>query len=122
MRGDEPGHDHCLAGSARLASRLAPGPVSSKRLRKRVNSGYPALAALCEADADRLAELVGAPHIIDGVEVVVEELSGQPGDAVIMHPLTLHAGVQNRRDRPRMMLAQSILAAPTSSRPGLAPN
>lgn len=106
----------CLAGSARLAARLAPGAVSSKRLRKRVSAGYPALAALCEAPADRLAALVGVRHVIDGVEVVVDEMSGEPGDAVIMHPLTLHAGVQNRRERPRMMLAQSILATPMSAR------
>jgi hypothetical protein len=102
----------CLAGSATLAHRLAPGLVSSKRLRKRLGVRYPALAALCDMPGDRLAGLVGVRQVIDGVEVVVEELSGQPGDAVIMHPLTLHAGIQNRRDRPRMMLAQSILAAP----------
>ena len=102
----------CLAGSATLAGRLAPRAVSSKRLRKRVRAAYPALAALCDTPGDRLAALIGVRQVIDGVEVVAEELSGQPGDAVIMHPLTLHAGFRNRRDRPRMMLAQSILAAP----------
>ncbi|HXQ12627.1 MAG TPA: phytanoyl-CoA dioxygenase family protein [Caulobacteraceae bacterium] len=115
------GGTFCIAGSATLAARLAPGAVSSKRLRKRVRARYPALAALCDTPCDRLPELVGVPHVIDGVEVVVEELSGQPGDAVIMHPLTLHAGAQNRRDRPRMMLAQSILAAPAGARSGLVP-
>jgi hypothetical protein len=102
----------CIAGSAALVARLAPGPVSSQRLRKRVRASYPALAALCDAPGDRLADMIGVRHEIDGVEVVITELSGEPGDAVIMHPLTLHAGVNNRRDRPRMMLAQSILGVP----------
>ncbi len=105
----------CIAGTATLAARLAPGPVSSKRLRKRVRAAHPALAALCDTPTECLAELIGVRQVIDGVEVVIEELSGEPGDAVIMHPLTLHAGFQNRRDRPRMMLAQSILAEPTGT-------
>ena len=83
-----------------------------------MRAGYPALAALCDAPGDHLADMIGARHEIDGVEVVIEELSGEPGDAVIMHPLTLHAGFQNRRDRPRMMLAQSILAEPTGDPAG----
>lgn len=108
----------CIAGTATLAARLAPGPVSSKRLRKRVRAAHPALAALCDTPTECLAELIGVRQVIDGVEVVIEELSGEPGDAVIMHPLTLHAGFQNRRDRPRMMLAQSILAEPTGDPAG----
>ncbi|HXQ46200.1 MAG TPA: hypothetical protein VN806_06260, partial [Caulobacteraceae bacterium] len=60
----------CLAGSATLAGRLAPGAVSSKRLRKRVRARYPALAALCDAPGDRLVDLIGVRQEIDGVELM----------------------------------------------------
>ena len=104
------GGTYCLAGSWRLAAAVAPGAVSSKRLRTRVNARYAFIGELAKARSEDLRAQVGVRHSVEGVEVWIEELTGEPGDAVLMHPLTMHAGSRNGRDRPRMMLAQSILA------------
>ena len=52
---------------------------------------------------------IGATHDADGIEVVVEELTGEPGDVVITHPWTFHAGISSRGTTPRMMLRHRIL-------------
>jgi hypothetical protein len=100
----------CLSGSAALAAANAPGGVASKRLRLRLKARYPWIAGLCAAAGDEVRPYLGAPEIVDGFTLEVVELTGQPGDAVLMHPLTMHGLAPNTLDRPRMMLATSILA------------
>lgn len=48
-----------------------------------------------------------------GIEVHVREMTGEPGDAVVMHPAMLHAVAPNGRNRPRLMLTQAL---PSSSK------
>jgi hypothetical protein len=45
---------------------------------------------------------------LDGVRVAVRELTGEPGDVVLMHPRTLHTPAPNTGDSPRMMLVEII--------------
>jgi hypothetical protein len=44
-----------------------------------------------------------------GIGVCVKELTGEPGDVYIMHPAMLHTPAGNALDRPRMMLAHTLL-------------
>jgi hypothetical protein len=44
-----------------------------------------------------------------GFPVRVEELTGEPGDVILMHPGMLHSGSPNVLSQPRMMLVQSIV-------------
>jgi ectoine hydroxylase-related dioxygenase (phytanoyl-CoA dioxygenase family) len=59
-------------------------------------------------DTDRLRRYLEVGAVIDGVQVRVEELTGQPGDAVIMHPRLLHTMAPNSLEGPRMMLLQFL--------------
>jgi hypothetical protein len=45
---------------------------------------------------------------IDGIDVRVEELTGEVGDVVLMHPWTFHAPAPNCSRRPRMMVSHSV--------------
>lgn len=46
--------------------------------------------------------------VIRGVPVRVEELTGEAGDVIVMHPRLLHAVAPNTLDTPRMMLLQFL--------------
>lgn len=53
-------------------------------------------------------DLIGATHDCNGIEVTVDELTGEPGDVVITHAWTLHAGASNIGASPRIMLGHRI--------------
>jgi len=82
--------------------------------------GFPRNRAASQFAADHswLASLggsagpVGVTHDADGIEVRVEELTGEPGDVVITHPWTLHAGITSQGTTPRIMLRHRILRSP----------
>jgi hypothetical protein len=61
---------------------------------------------------DRINRFMIEGATVDGVRLRVIELTGQPGDVVLMHPWALHAAVPNCAHYPRMMLGQSILRIP----------
>jgi len=46
--------------------------------------------------------------VLDGVQIAVRELTGEPGDVILMHPRTLHVTAPNTGDTPRMMLVEII--------------
>ena len=46
--------------------------------------------------------------IIDGVPLRVVELTGDPGDVILMHSDTFHAAAPNRLTEPRMMLTEMV--------------
>jgi hypothetical protein len=50
-----------------------------------------------------------------GLPVSVQEMTGDPGDLIVMHPFILHTPAANELDRPRMMLVQSLNRAPEQS-------
>ena len=57
---------------------------------------------------ERVARLMEQNAEIENVKVRVVELTGEPGDAVLCHPLIVHARSQNASKVPRFMLAKRI--------------
>jgi hypothetical protein len=60
-------------------------------------------------EGDRIERFMERDGDLCGAPVRVEELTGEPGDVVVMHPGMLHAGSPNALDTPRMMLVQSVV-------------
>jgi hypothetical protein len=54
--------------------------------------------------ADRLQRYMNDGTVIDGVPLRVVELTGEPGDVILMHSDSFHAVAPNRLTEPRMML------------------
>lgn len=67
-----------------------------------------ALTGTRPAPDDRIAYFMQETREVRGVPVRVVELTGEPGDAVLCHPLILHAAAVNRLDVPRFMRSQRI--------------
>jgi hypothetical protein len=65
-----------------------------------------------DVDTNRIHRYLTAGADIDGVHVQVEELTGEPGDAVIMHPRLLHVVAPNSLHTPRIMLLQFLHRRP----------
>jgi hypothetical protein len=57
---------------------------------------------------DRVAHFLGAAHAADGIPLRVAELIGEPGDAILCHPLLLHVASHDVGDAPRFMRSQRI--------------
>ena len=57
---------------------------------------------------ERVARLMEQNAEIENIKVRVVELTGEPGDAVLCHPLIVHARSQNAAKVPRFMLAKRI--------------
>jgi len=102
-----------ITGSHRLttASRSRPDvPARSAEVKAYLRTMHPWLRDLWKAggEAGRIHRYLVAGAVIDGVRVRVEELTGEPGDAIIMHPRLLHTMAPNNLDAPRMMLLQFL--------------
>jgi hypothetical protein len=95
--------------------------VLAKRFRTRypwfVDLSQPAHGAIRESA--RIAHFMGDDTTIDGVNVRVVELVGDPGDIVLCHPWLVHTWSPNVRSRPRLMRAARVwrrdAKAPASS-------
>jgi hypothetical protein len=106
-----------VAGSHRLIEPLcqqATGKLSSPRIRGRLEAQAPWFAALTSRrqTEDRVRRFMQEGAEIDGVQVRVCEMLGEPGDVILMHPLMLHAPMPNVLPTPRMMLTQFVYARP----------
>lgn len=104
-----------LRGSHRLLAAMAQGgplTLRSAEVRERLRR-HPWFAELWSRTAapDRTQRLMQEGAVIDGVPVAVTEMSGAPGDVLVMQPLMLHALSPNALDRPRLMLTHSAYAA-----------
>lgn len=87
------------------------GRVRSAAITKALKRESPWIAALCSpADDGRRASVLETGASVRGVPLAVGEMTGQPGDVVLMHPATLHAPAPNCRGTPRLMLAESVYA------------
>ena len=81
-----------VTGSHRLTTPSGPRagnvPVRSGEVKAYLRTVHPWLRDLWHTggDTDRIHRYMTAGAVIDGVHVRVEELTGEPGDAVIMHP------------------------------------
>lgn len=102
-----------VAGSHRVLRRLAARagkPLRSGEARKLLVAQEPWFAALetLRKGEDRVARFMAADGVADGVPVRVCEMLGEPGDAIFMDPLMLHAMAPNVRETPRMMLTEWV--------------
>ena len=102
-----------VAGSHRLIEALfaeAGGPLPSAQARQRLEARSPWFAALTSRrdDAERVQRFMEAGSELDGVQLRVGEMLGEPGDVILMHPLMLHAPTPNVLAAPRMMLTQFV--------------
>jgi len=69
-----------------------------------------ALTGQAPSPADRTAAFMEGETIVEGVPLRVVELTGEPGDMVICHPVMVHCRAQNRGVRPRFMrIKQQLL-------------
>jgi hypothetical protein len=100
-----------LAGTARLQAEYATGAAdvdtsgdkqSWHRFMRRAD---PWLARFLVADdtADRNSAL-SRPHDVDGKQIELRELGGEPGDVHICHINLFHSVAPNAGDRPRVMV------------------
>ena len=104
----------CIAGSHRVVGDLvrqaAPGAeMRSADVRAVLGIGEPWLSALFKpGGGERARRFMIDGGVARGLPVRVEEMTGDPGDVIVMHPFVLHTISPNARDRPRMMLVQSL--------------
>jgi Phytanoyl-CoA dioxygenase (PhyH) len=109
-----------VEGSHRLLRRFSESLSPEERrsdhqaLRRRFLRHDPWLRTLaggCPEPKDRVGYFMRETREVMGVPVRVTELTGEPGDAILCHPLTLHVSAQNRSDTPRFMRSQRICCA-----------
>jgi hypothetical protein len=109
-----------LSGSPRLliqqerqipaSQRAGPGA----RIRERFHRSHPWLMALtgqAPSPADRIAAFMDGETIVEGVPLRVIELTGEPGDMVLCHPVMVHCAAPNRGTRPRFMRIKTQVLA-----------
>ena len=100
-----------VAGSHRLAldiERGQGGPVRSADVRERLRAEHPWFASLLAARGLQVRALMDVEAQVGGHSVRLEEMTGAPGDLIVMHPAILHGTGHNASDRPRMMLTEWI--------------
>jgi Phytanoyl-CoA dioxygenase (PhyH) len=107
-----------ITGSHRLTTARGPqaanAPVRSREVKAYLRTLHPWLHDLWNPSSDtgRIHRYLTEGADVDGVHVQVEELTGEPGDAVIMHPRLLHVVAPNSLDTPRLMLLQFVHRRP----------
>jgi Phytanoyl-CoA dioxygenase (PhyH) len=84
--------------------------LRSADVRVRLTDDHPWFRDLSSSgpEPDRTERLLGSGTVVDGVELRIEELTGEPGDAFVVDPRLLHAVAPNCLDAPRLMLLQFI--------------
>ena len=83
--------------------------LRSADMRDLLKAEEPWLAALCSAGGrDRVARFMQTWGTMRGTPVRVEEMTGEPGDIIIMHPATFHTVAPNGLDRPGRRLVETI--------------
>jgi hypothetical protein len=105
-----------LSGSPRLLEQYskvqeAGGVPGSAAWMERFADWHPWLAELMgrhSVPTRTPEEWMGAAVDVHGTAVQVVELTGEPGDAVLCHPMILHAASPNCRPTPRMMRRTSF--------------
>jgi hypothetical protein len=103
-----------VTGSHRLLTPTdlrADAPIRSAEVKAYLGMVHPWLRDLwtnTSGDTDRIHRYLEVGAVINDVHVRVEELTGEPGDAVIMHPRLLHVVAPNGLRTPRMMLLQFL--------------
>ena len=107
------GGTRVIEGSQRLVDRFRSGVSQDGRsadLRKKLRRAVPWVEALCtlREGEDRVARFMGQAEEFEGVSLRVSEMTGEPGDVVVMHPWMFHSLSLNCGERPRMVLTERI--------------
>jgi len=76
----------------------------SAQIRERLKHEHPWFARLHSARGVQLRALMNEEAEVGNHRVRLEEMTGAPGDLILMHPAMLHASAHNALIRPRMML------------------
>lgn len=112
--GTQGGGTLMAAGSHRLfqgiAAREGSRRLQSADAKKLLIREYPWFKALCSKDGklDRVRRFMSAPSQVDGIDVRVVEMTGDPGDAYLMHPWMLHNLSPNCLQVPRIVLNTTV--------------
>lgn len=80
-------------------------------LRKKFEKSNPWLAELCghkTRPSGRIEHFMDTPTEVNGIPLRVIEMTGEPGDAILCHPLFWHAGAPNVNDYPRFMRTRDV--------------
>ncbi|HXW84430.1 MAG TPA: phytanoyl-CoA dioxygenase family protein [Candidatus Binataceae bacterium] len=104
-----------VTGSHRLAQRVFERErrqkLRGRQVRMALARDLAWFSALCarEPTPDRSERFMNTTTRVDDVELRVEEMSGETGDVILMHPLCLHASSSNCRSTPRIVVAATIV-------------
>lgn len=107
------GGTQVLAGSHRLVHgwfERNPPPASarSSELRSLLRA-HPYMNGLFSSGSgEQRAARFMAEETHDGVPLRVVELTGEPGDVILMHPLLMHTAAPNNRAEPRLMISGGV--------------
>jgi hypothetical protein len=81
----------------------------SADMRERLKAEEPWLGALWSpGGADRVGRFMTDGATVRGVPLKGKEMTGEPGDSIVMHPNMFHTVAPNALDQPRLMLVQAI--------------
>jgi hypothetical protein len=109
-----------VAGSHRLVQAFADrdqvDKLRSAEAREALIRAYSWMKELCSFDekVDRVGRFVKEGAVIDNVDVRVVEMTGEPGDVFLTHPLILHAGSTNCAKDPRLVLSSTVFRSGVS--------
>ena len=91
-----------IAGSQRLYENTSTA-VTSKMAKRRLKK-HPYFRELFSKNTPHRQRFLSEPACVDGIELQVEELTGQPGDVYFVNANLLHTITRNYRIEPRMMI------------------
>ena len=101
-----------VTGTHRLLQKLSdkPGKVRSAQARVMLSRADPWLKDLWSKEAADagMRRFMEEGAVVDDVPLKVVEITGAPGDVVIMHPCILHTTSANCLDTPRLVLRQGV--------------
>lgn len=108
------GATQILSGSHRLIHRWFkenPPPAGARSAEmRRLLLGHPYIRDLhAEGDPDRrIARFSARMEEVDGIPLQVVENTGEAGDVILLHPLTLHVAAPNNGAAPRFLLSGGV--------------
>jgi len=103
-----------VAGSHLLVEDLirkhADRQMHSADVRKALIRSYSWMKALCSRGerADRIERFMDLTGHVGGAQLRVVEMTGEPGDVFLVHPLILHTASRNCANVPRMVLSSFV--------------
>ena len=99
-----------VAGSHRLLD--APGRELRSKAFKKALRKKPYFNVLLGEDSAERDRYLAQAHRVDGVDLRVVELTGQPGDVVLADTRLLHAPAPNAQSTPRLMVRGFYIGRP----------